>query len=152
MRRAIPGLALRTTFIIGYPGETEHQFQTLLDFIEEIRFDRVGAFKYSFEKGTPGEPLGDPISDEVKEERLGRLMEKQQRISLELNRKFVGRTMDVLVEGTEKNITAGRSYRDAPEIDGLVLIKGKFAAGQIIPVRIEKALPYDLSGTALPAV
>ena len=102
MRQAIPDLALRTTFIVGYPGETEKEFQTLLDFIEEIRFDKVGAFKFSFEPGTPGEPLGDPIPNEVKEERLKRLMEKQQQISLEQNQAFVGSNLDVLIEGADR--------------------------------------------------
>ncbi len=78
MRKAIPHLALRTTFIVGYPGETEEEFQTLLDFVEEIRFDKVGTFKFSFEPGTPSESLGDPIPGEVKEERLKHLMEKQK--------------------------------------------------------------------------
>ena len=82
MRKAMPDLALRTTFIVGYPGETDEQFQTLLDFVEEMRFDKVGAFKFSFEPGTASEPLGDPIPAEVKEERFKRLMETQQKISL----------------------------------------------------------------------
>jgi len=146
MRDMIPGLALRTTFIVGYPDETERQFQTLLDFIEEIRFDRVGAFKFSFEPGTPGEPLGDPVPDKVKEERLERLMVKQQQISLDINRKFIGHNLDVLIEGTKKDISIGRSYRDAPEIDGLVLVKGNFKAGQFIQVKIDRAAVYDLSG------
>jgi len=150
MRKAIPDLALRTTFIVGYPGETEEEFQTLLDFIEEIRFDKVGAFKFSFEPGTTSEPFGDPIPSEVKEERLKRLMEKQQQISLERNQAFVGRNLDVLIEGLGQGISIGRSYRDAPEIDGLVLVTGEIPAGQIIPVRITGATVYDLSGVASP--
>jgi ribosomal protein S12 methylthiotransferase len=150
MRKAIPDLALRTTFIVGYPGETEEEFQTLLDFVEEIRFDKVGAFKFSFESGTTSEPFGDPIPSEVKEERLKRLMEKQQQISLERNQAFVGRSLDVLIEGVGQGISMGRSYRDAPEIDGLVLVKGEIPAGQIIPVRISNAMVYDLSGVASP--
>ena len=146
MRKAIPDLALRTTFIVGYPGETEAQFQTLLDFVEEIRFDKVGAFKFSFEPGTPSEPLGDPIPAEVKEERFKRLMETQQGISLEINKTFIGRKLDVLLEGIGQGISIGRSYNDAPEIDGLVLVKGEIPAGQIIPVRITEAMVYDLSG------
>jgi ribosomal protein S12 methylthiotransferase len=149
MRKAIPGVALRTTFIVGYPGETEEEFQTLLDFVEEIRFDRVGAFKFSFEPGTASEPLGDPVPSEVKEERLERLMEKQQQISLERNKEFVGRSMDVLIEGSGQGVSIGRSYRDAPEIDGLVLVKGEIPAGQIIPVHISEAMVYDLSGAAI---
>ncbi len=146
MRAAIPDLALRTTFIVGYPGETEEEFQTLLDFVEEMQFDRVGAFKFSFEPGTASEKLGDPIPAELKEERLKRLMETQQKISLRLNKAFVGRILDVLIEGHGNGVSIGRSYRDAPEIDGLVLVKGEIAAGQLIPVHINKAMIYDLSG------
>jgi len=150
MRKAIPDLALRTTFIVGYPGETEGEFQTLLDFVEEIRFDKVGTFKFSFEPGTASEPFGDPIPSEVKEERLKRLMEKQQQISLERNQAFVGRSLDVLIEGVGQGISMGRSYRDAPEVDGLVLVKGEIPAGQIISVRITNAMVYDLSGVVSP--
>jgi ribosomal protein S12 methylthiotransferase len=150
MRKAIPDLALRTTFIVGYPGETEEEFRTLLDFVEEIRFDKVGTFKFSFEPGTASEPLGDPIPSEVKEERLKRLMEKQQRISLERNRAFVGRSLDVLIEGVGQGISMGRSYRDAPEVDGLVLVKGEIPVGEMVSVRITDAMVYDLSGVASP--
>jgi ribosomal protein S12 methylthiotransferase len=158
MRLAMPDLALRTTFIVGYPGETEEEFETLLDFIREIRFDRVGAFRFSFEPGTPSEPLGDPIPPEVKDERWERLMEVQQRISLEKNQALVGKTLEVLVEGQgeiestpqrrrhKEPLSLGRTYRDAPEIDGLVLIEGEAPIGQIVPVRISGAMTYDLSG------
>ena len=146
MRKAIPDLALRTTFIVGYPGETEDEFHDLLDFVEEMRFDKVGAFKYSFEPGTAAEPLGDPVPDDVKAGRLKRLMEKQQRISLERNREIIGRKMDILIEGSGQGVSIGRSYRDAPEIDGLVLVNGKIPVGQMIPVRITEASIYDLSG------
>ncbi len=123
MRSALPKLAIRTTFIVGYPGETEKEFQTLLDFIQELRFDRVGAFQFSFEPGTTSEPLGDPVPAEVKEQRLERLMELQQTISLQINQSYVGQTLDVLVEGQDNGIAIGRSYRDAPEIDGMVFIE-----------------------------
>jgi ribosomal protein S12 methylthiotransferase len=149
MRRAMPGLALRSTFIVGYPGETEEEFQILLDFIEEIRFDKLGAFKFSFERGTAGEELGDPIPDGVKEERLKRLMEKQQLISLERNREFVGRTLDVLIEGAGEDIAVGRSYRDAPQVDGLVLVRGHAPVGSMVSVNIKNAMEYDLSGTVM---
>jgi ribosomal protein S12 methylthiotransferase len=149
MRKAMPDLALRTTFIVGYPGETEKEFKTLLDFIAELRFDKVGAFKFSFEPGTLSESLGDPVPDELKEERLRRLMEKQQQISLERNKSFIGRDLDVLIEGFGQGISIGRSYRDAPEIDGLVLVKGTVPIGQIIPVHITEAMVYDLSGVVL---
>jgi ribosomal protein S12 methylthiotransferase len=146
MREAMPGLAVRTTFLVGYPGETEEEFHTLLDFVREMRFDRLGAFKFSFEPGTPAEALGDPVPNEVKEERLDRLMSLQQNISLEINQTFVGRTLDVLVEGCDNGITVGRSYRDAPEVDGLVIAEGEAEAGQMIKIKITSAMPYDLSG------
>jgi ribosomal protein S12 methylthiotransferase len=148
VRDAVTGVALRTTFIVGYPGETEEEFQTLLDFCSEIRFDRVGAFQVSFEPGTTSEPLGDPVPAEVKEERFGRLMELQQAISLQINQSYVGQQLDVLIEGRDGNLSIGRSYRDAPEIDGLVFLEAKAPVGQIVPSRITGAMPYDLS--ALP--
>ncbi|MCW5878629.1 MAG: 30S ribosomal protein S12 methylthiotransferase RimO [Anaerolineales bacterium] len=152
MRAALPDLALRSTFIVGYPGETEEEFQTLMDFIEEMRFDRLGVFTFSFEPGTTSEPLGDPLPQEVKDERKERLMLAQQRISLENNQAQVGKTLDVLieghgeVEGSDEPIAVGRSYRDAPEIDGLVFVEGQPPLGEIVPVRITGAMPYDLSG------
>ena len=149
MRTAIPDLALRTTFIVGYPGETDEEFQTLLDFVTATRFDKVGAFKFSFEPGTTSEPLGDPIPAEVKEERWQRLMEAQQQISLERNQSFVGKTLDVLSEGSGDGISMGRSYRDAPEIDGLVIVEGEVPVGQMTPVRITGAMTYDLSGVVV---
>lgn len=147
MRTALPRLALRTTFIVGYPGETEEEFQTLLDFVKEIRFDRVGTFQFSFEPGTTSEPLGDPVPAEVKQERFERLMELQQGISLEINQALVGKTLDVLVEGHGDGLTLGRSYRDAPEIDGMVVVEGELPVGEIVPVRITGAMAYDLSGS-----
>jgi ribosomal protein S12 methylthiotransferase len=147
MRTAMPGLALRTTFIVGYPGETEGEFQALLDFIQEIRFDRVGAFQFSFEPGTTSEPLGDPVPPEVKQERWERLMELQQTISLERNQSWVGKTLDILVEGYGDGLSVGRTYRDAPEIDGLTIVEGELPLGELIPVRITGAMAYDLTGT-----
>ncbi|WKZ41521.1 MAG: 30S ribosomal protein S12 methylthiotransferase RimO [Anaerolineales bacterium] len=146
MRAAMPNIAMRTTFIVGYPGETDEEFQALYDFIDEIRFDRAGGFQFSFEPGTTSAPLGDPVPASVKEERYNRLMELQQTISLQVNQSYVGKTLDVLVEGYNDNISIGRSYRDAPEIDGLVLIEGKAEVGDIVPVRITGALAYDLTG------
>jgi ribosomal protein S12 methylthiotransferase len=146
MRTAMPDLALRTTFIVGYPGETEGEFQALLDFVKEIRFDRVGTFLFSFEPGTASEPLGDPVPHEVKEERYDRLMALQQEISLERNQSFMGKTLDVLFEGQGDGLSMGRSYRDAPEIDGLVIVEGNAPLGELLPVRITGAMAYDLSG------
>jgi ribosomal protein S12 methylthiotransferase len=147
MRAKLPRLAIRTTFIVGYPGETEKEFQTLLDFVEQLRFDRVGAFQFSFESGTASEALGDPIPATVKQERYQRLMELQQTISLQINQSYVGQTLDVLVEGEQNGIAIGRSYRDAPEIDGMVFIEGKVEIGSIVPVKIMGAMAYDLTGT-----
>jgi ribosomal protein S12 methylthiotransferase len=146
MRAAIPELSLRSTFIVGYPGETEEEFQTLLNFLEEIRFDRVGAFQFSFEPGTTSEPLGDPIPAEIKQERWERLMTLQQGISLQKNQSLVGKTLDVLIEGSGDGITLGRTYRDAPEIDGYTIIEGEIPPGELVPVRITGAMAYDLSG------
>ena len=147
MRERIENLTIRTTFIVGYPGETEEEFQALLDFIEEIRFDRVGAFQFSFEPGTTSEPLGDPVSAAIKEERWERLMEIQQNISLQVNQSYVGKTLDILIEGydEEQGISIGRSYRDAPEIDGMVFIEGDAEVGEIVPARITGAMAYDLT-------
>lgn len=146
MRAAIPSLAIRTTFIVGYPGETGEEFQALLDFVNEIRFDRVGTFQFSFEPGTTSEPLGDPIPAEVKQERYERVMELQQSISLQVNQSYVGKTLDVLIEGFDNGISIGRSYRDAPEIDGMVFVEGKAKIGEMIPVKITGAMAYDLTG------
>ena len=145
MRAAIPNLALRTTFIVGYPGETETEFQTLLDFIEEIKFDHVGAFPFSFEPGTTSEPLGDPVTAEEKEDRLQRLVAIQENISLARNQSFVGQTQSVLIEGYNDGISVGRAYHDAPEIDGMVFVEGKAEVGRIIPVQITGAMVHDLT-------
>ena len=147
MRAAISDLSIRTTFIVGYPGETDEEYQALYNFVNETRFDRVGAFQFSFEPGTTSAPLGDTVPAEVKQERYERLMELQQNISLQVNQSYVGKTLDVLVEGFDNGISIGRSYRDAPEIDGMVLIEGKAKVGEIVPVKISGAMAYDLTGT-----
>jgi ribosomal protein S12 methylthiotransferase len=147
LRTAMPTLALRTTFIVGYPGETEQEFQNLLTMAEELQFDRVGAFIFSFEPGTASESLGDPVPSKVKQDRLERLMSLQQGISLAKNQSFIGQILDVLIEGQGEGISIGRSYRDAPEIDGMVIVEGDIPLGEITPVRITGALPYDLTGT-----
>jgi ribosomal protein S12 methylthiotransferase len=150
IREEIPGIALRTTFIVGYPGEGEKEYQTLLDFIEEIRFDRVGVFPFSYEPNTPSAPLGDPIPEEIKLQRVDKLMRSQQQISLEINQSFVGKQLEVLIEGVDEKekISVGRTYRDAPEIDGLVFVNGLFPVGTMINVNITEGLEYDLIGEA----
>ncbi len=144
LRAAMPDIALRSTFIVGYPGESEAEFQGLLDFIEAIQFDKVGAFTFSPEPGTPAATLPDQIPDEVKQERWERLMALQQEISLRRNQAQVGRTLEVLVEGHNEGVTLARSYRDAPEIDGYVLIPATLPAGSFVDVRIRGAMEYDL--------
>jgi ribosomal protein S12 methylthiotransferase len=146
LRAAMPEMAIRTSFIVGYPGETEREFETLLAFVEEMRFDRVGVFVYSPEEGTPALNLPYPVPEEIKDERYDRLMALQQQISLEVNQAQVGRILDVLVEGRGDGLTVGRSYRDAPEIDGMVLLPDDVPVGEIVPVRITGAMEYDLVG------
>jgi ribosomal protein S12 methylthiotransferase len=147
LRQAMPDIAIRTTFIVGYPGETEEEFQVLLDFVTEMEFDRVGVFTYSHEPGTPSADLPNSVAEGVKAERRDRLMALQQAISLARNQAYIGKTLDVLVEGEGDGLSVGRSFRDAPEIDGLVLIGGYVPLGEIVPVRITGALEYDLMGT-----
>jgi len=146
LRQAIPDVALRTSFIVGYPGETGEEFETLLDFVEEMTFDRVGVFTYSREEGTPAADLPGQLSDQAKEERYQRLMELQQGISLARNQQMIGRTLDVLVEGSGEGLSVGRSYRDAPEVDGLVIVKEELPTGEMVPALITGAMEYDLIG------
>lgn len=151
MRKDIPGLAIRTTFLVGFPGEGEEEFEALVDFLEEMRFDRVGVFTYWYEPGTPSEALGDPIPTPVKEARRAALMARQQAISLEKNRALVGQMLTVLIEGRGDGISVGRSYRDAPEIDGLVFVEAELPAGAMVRVRVTGAMAYDLTGVVEPS-
>ena len=122
LKSRIPGLTLRTTLIVGYPGESEKEFEELCNFVEEIRFDRIGTFTYSLEENTTAYPLADPVPEKVKKERQGILMELQKNISSSKNKELVGKELKVLVEHQEGDYYVGRSYRDAPEVDGEVLI------------------------------
>lgn len=151
LRVAMPDLSLRTTFIVGYPGESEAEFQALLDFVAEVRFDRVGAFTFSPEEGTPAAELPGALPEEVKVERYERLMALQQGISRQINEAQVGRTLDVLLEGQGDGLSVGRSYRDAPEIDGMVILTGELPVGSMLPVRITGAMEYDLLGESAAA-
>ena len=148
IRTFLPEVSLRSSLIIGFPGEGENQFDTLLEFVREIEFDHLGVFKYSQEEGTPASRLPDPIPESVKEERLRRLMELQQKISLKKYRQMVGRNMEVLVEGPSHpgGALRGRLQTQAPEIDGCVLLKGKASPGDWVEAQITQALPYDLVG------
>jgi ribosomal protein S12 methylthiotransferase len=156
LRSAMPDIALRTTFIAGYPGETEAEFEEMLDFVQEMRFDHVGAFVYSPEPGTPAARAPEQVPEAVKRRRYRRLMRVAQEVSLARNQEWVGRELTVLVESEAASdgrrpkgdeVFAGRSYRDAPEVDGLVLGPGRPPPGSMVRVRVERALPYDLWGS-----
>ncbi|AFV76234.1 30S ribosomal protein S12 methylthiotransferase RimO [Thermus oshimai] len=148
-RRVVPHLAVRSSFIVGFPGETEEDFQILLDFLKEARLDRVGVFTYSEVEGAEANALPGPVPEEVKEERRARLMALQEGISLEKNRALVGSVLEVLVdELPEPGLAVGRTYRDAPGIDGVVYVEtdGTVRVGERIPVRITRAEVHDLHG------
>ena len=144
VRSAIPEAALRTTLIVGFPDETEAEFQYLLNFLDEIRFDHVGIFPYYHEEGTGAFNGRDSVTAELKEERIQRLAAAQELISLEINKGFIGKTIEVLIEGNGDGISAGRSYRDAPEIDGLVMFDEVIFPGSLVKGRITGALIHDL--------
>lgn len=148
IRAALPEISLRTSLIVGFPGETEKHFRTLLEFVEKVQFDHLGTFKYSAEEGTPASRLAGSVPETVKEERLGLLMDLQKRISLKKYRARVGERMEVLVEGQDRQRRRlrGRLKTQAPEIDGSVLLKGKATPGDWVEAKITKALSYDLIG------
>jgi ribosomal protein S12 methylthiotransferase len=185
-REASPDVAIRTTFIVGFPGETDSHFQNLMDFVERAQFDRVGVFTYSLEDGTPSADLPGRVPARIKQSRKHRLMQLQQGISLERNRRWIGREVEVLIEGTAQYpslsgktgkpsesgdnrlrdrkshsasvplanaMRVGRSFRDAPEIDGLVYVEGAAAQpGDMVRVRITDAQHYDLFGVDIQTV
>ena len=145
MRAFLPQVSLRSSLIVGFPGEEESQFKALLDFVEEVQFDHLGAFKYSPEAGTPASRLPHPVPESVKEERLRALMELQKEISLKKYQAMVGERKVVLVEGPQREgVLRGRLQTQAPEIDGSVLLSGKARVGDWVEARITQALPYDL--------
>ncbi len=158
LRDAMPDIALRSTFIVGFPGETEEEFQTLLDFLTEVRLDHAGFFTYSPEEGTPAATLPNPVPPRVKRARYARAMANQQKVSLARNEEWVGRTLAALVEGEPEGdgprFFAGRTFRDAPEVDGLVLFAdpgGKDGLpGSMVNVQITSASAYDLWGEVEP--
>jgi ribosomal protein S12 methylthiotransferase len=148
LRERVPDVAIRTTFIVGFPGETEKEFEELLDFVREMRFERVGAFTYSDEDGTPAERLGDDVPPRVKAARYRRLMEVQQKIAFERNREIAGTEVECLIDGPAprgKDRFVGRTYRDAPEIDGRVFVRGEgLSAGDFVRARVTGSRGYDL--------
>jgi len=144
----LPHISLRTSLIVGFPGERPGQFQALLDFVKEVEFDHLGAFKYSAEKGTPASRLSNQIPERVKEERLKNLMNLQKKISLKKYRSLVGKNMEVLVvsAGSSQGNVKGRLQTQAPEIDGCVVLEGKAHPGDWVEAHILKAFPYDVLG------
>ena len=149
IRERIPNVSVRTSLIVGYPGETEEEFEDLYQFVKDVKFDRMGAFEYSREKGTYSDKLKGHLSEKVKRERRDRLMKLQQQISLENNEKYIGSTIKCIVEGyTDDGIVILRSEHDAPEIDGVVYAKSNepVVPGDIEEVKITRADEYDLFG------
>jgi ribosomal protein S12 methylthiotransferase len=150
LRQAVPDVALRTTFIVGFPGETKAEFDDLLSLMQTVQFDRVGVFPYSREPGTPAYDMPNQVPEPIKQERYKHAMQLQQGISLARNQRQIGRNLDVLVEGTDSGISIARSYRDAPEIDGYVLVHGKLPVGTMSRVRVIGATIYDLTAQPSP--
>ncbi|MGY3894946.1 30S ribosomal protein S12 methylthiotransferase RimO [Aeromonas enterica] len=145
-REICPEITLRSTFIVGFPGETEEEFQMLLDFIDKAELDRVGCFKYSPVEGAKANELPDPVPEEVQEERFQRFMELQQQVSVRKLARKVGKEMTVLIDEVDEEGATGRSFADAPEIDGLVYLNGEtgLKPGDLVKVRIDEADEYDL--------
>ncbi len=145
-REICPEITLRSTFIVGFPGETEEEFQMLLDFIDKAELDRVGCFKYSPVEGAKANELPDPVPEEVQEERFQRFMELQQQVSVRKLARKVGKEMTVLIDEVDEEGATGRSFADAPEIDGLVYLNGEtgLKPGDMVKVRIDEADEYDL--------
>jgi len=148
LREAFEDVLLRTTFMVGFPGETEDDFQELLEFIEEYYFDRMGAFTYYPEEGTIAKDLSLQVPEETKVKRLDLLMRKQQEISKKLNRKLLGKEFKVIIEGSNGKVYYGRSWRDAPDVDGLIFVNSpsELSLGQEVKVKITKYKTYDLWG------
>ncbi|HEV2571830.1 MAG TPA: 30S ribosomal protein S12 methylthiotransferase RimO [Beijerinckiaceae bacterium] len=150
-RETCPDLAIRSTFIVGFPGETEDDFEMMLDWLGEAKLDRVGAFKYEPVAGAPSNNLGLPeVPDEVKEQRYRRFMEKQQAVSSRILRNKVGKRLQVIIDQAGPSVAVGRSKADAPEIDGKVYVASRrpLRVGDIVSVKIERADAYDLHGVA----
>ncbi|HEX4130520.1 MAG TPA: 30S ribosomal protein S12 methylthiotransferase RimO [Pirellulales bacterium] len=155
LRQAIPGLVLRTTFITGFPGETDDQFEELVEFVRQQRFERLGVFTYSFEPDTPSARLGDQVPEEIRQARRDRLMAEQQRIAFEWNEARIGTHCEALLDMPvpgERDVWIGRTYADAPDVDSVVYVTGKrLKAGQIVPCEIVAAQGYDLAAAAVGA-
>ncbi|WP_353892024.1 30S ribosomal protein S12 methylthiotransferase RimO [Proteinivorax hydrogeniformans] len=150
IRSYMPDVAIRTSLIVGFPGETDENFENLMEFVKTIKLDRVGVFTYSSEEGTPAHTYPNKVSKRKKVLRQHRLMKAQRKISKEINEKWVGQTIDVLIESIDNGNLIGRSFRDSPQIDGNIIIpkkgRGNELIGEIFPVKITEAFDYDLLG------
>ncbi|GMQ64530.1 30S ribosomal protein S12 methylthiotransferase RimO [Vallitalea sp. AN17-2] len=150
LRKAIPDICLRTTLITGFPGETREQFEDMKEFVQDVRFDRLGVFSYSPEEGTPAALFEDQIDDDIKEARKDEIMALQQGISKSVNEELVGKTYSVIIEGymPEDRVYCGRTYRDAPDVDGMIFVSCPYElmSGDIINVRVSSSNEYDLIG------
>jgi len=150
LRREIPGIALRTTLITGFPGETEEQHEELMEFVDEMEFDRLGVFTYSPEEDTPAANMPDQIDESIKEDRQADLMELQQEIAFELAENMIGKEVMVMIEGkvADENAYVGRTYMDAPNVDGLIFVETheEMMSGDFAKVKVTGALEYDLIG------
>ncbi|TAL69223.1 MAG: 30S ribosomal protein S12 methylthiotransferase RimO [Bacteroidetes bacterium] len=152
IRKTVPGVAIRSTFIVGYPGETKNDFTELSNFLRDVQLDRVGVFTYSAEEGTPAFPLGDKIPEKVKEERRNLLMELQQSISMKKNQIKIGSTIQVVIdEKVSPDEYIGRTQHDAPDIDNAVYVQSntEIEMGTFVNVKIDKAEEYDLHGSVV---
>jgi len=148
IRKIIPGVCLRTSLIVGFPGETDTEFRQLLRCVEEVKFERLGVFTYSREEGTPAYDFKEQVPEEIKEKRFNMIMSAQQKVSAALNSRFLGKRIPVLIESQEKDTYLGRSQYDAPEVDGMVYVRSSkpLKAGKIVDVKITDTLEYDLVG------
>jgi len=153
LRAAMPDICIRTTIITGFPGESEKEFSELVDFVSELKFEKLGVFTYSQEEGTPAAVMENQIDEEVKEERKDYIMELQKNISAEKCAKMLGKTIRVIVDGRipEEGVYCGRSQSDAPDIDGIVFFKSDYEimSGDFADVRIDETSDYDLIGEAV---
>lgn len=150
LRKEIPDITIRTTLITGFPGETKEQHEELMEFVDEMEFDRLGVFTYSPEEDTPAALMNDQINEEVKEERQAELMELQQEIAFDLAEDMIGKEVLVMIEGkvADENVYVGRTYKDAPNVDGLIFVESaeELMSGDFAKVRVTGALEYDLIG------
>ncbi|MDD5108041.1 MAG: MiaB/RimO family radical SAM methylthiotransferase [Candidatus Omnitrophica bacterium] len=151
IRSIIPGVQIRTSLIVGFPSETKKEFNELLDFIKEVKFDRLGAFIYSREENTPAYSFNGQVAQGIKQERFDIVMAAQQKIASELNKRLLNKTISVLIEGKQDGDYVGRSQADAPEVDGVVYVKSKkiLKIGEFSRVKIIDTLEYDLVGVKL---